>query len=44
MRHRDHALDILRIIACIMVVVMHSPIPSAQANGPFLTALSLFII
>lgn len=42
MRHRDHALDILRIIACIMVVVMHSPIPSAQANGPFLTALSLF--
>ena len=40
MRQRDNALDILRILACLMVVMMHSPLPSANANGPFLAALS----
>lgn len=37
---RDIALDALRVVACCMVVVMHSPMPAESANGPFLTALS----
>lgn len=37
---RDSALDIIRIAACIMVVTMHSPLPSESANGPFLVALN----
>lgn len=34
----------MRIIACVMVVCMHSPIPcgGGNTNGPFLTALSYF--
>lgn len=40
MKSRDVSLDIIRILACCMVVLMHSPIPSADAPGPFLTALS----
>lgn len=40
MKQRDVSLDIIRIMACVMVVFMHSPMPSANANGPFLTALS----
>ena len=40
MKKRDLSLDIIRILACCMVVFMHSPIPSTNAPGPFLTALS----
>ena len=40
MKQRDLSLDILRILACFMVVLMHSPLPSEHANGPFLTGLS----
>lgn len=34
--------DIVRVIACIMVIVMHSPIPgyNASLHGPFLTLTS----
>ena len=42
MNRRDTSLDIIRILACFMVVLMHSPIPSANASGPFLSALSYF--
>lgn len=42
MNRRDTSLDIIRILACFMVVLMHSPIPSTHAFGPFLTALSYF--
>ena len=42
MKQRDYALDLLRIVACVMVVVMHSPIPSADANGLLLSSLSYF--
>lgn len=37
-------LDIIRLLACFLVVLMHSPLPSenANANGPFLVALSYF--
>lgn len=40
MKSRDVSLDIIRILACCMVVLMHSPIPCDDAPGPFLTALS----
>lgn len=37
---RDTALDILRIIACLMVIGSHSPMPRTDANGIFLSTLS----
>lgn len=37
---RDYSLDIIRIAACLLVVLMHSPMPSENASGPFLLALS----
>lgn len=42
MKERLYWLDITRILACIMVVLMHSPIPSVQTNGLFLASLSYF--
>ena len=32
--------DILRIISCVLIVVMHSPISNQNANGLFLSSLS----
>lgn len=42
MKNRDLALDIIRVLACVMVVFMHAPLPSAQVNGMFLSSLSYF--
>lgn len=43
MKQRDITLDMLRIIACMMVVLMHSPIPSSNnANGLLLSSVSYF--
>lgn len=42
MKRRDTSLDIIRVLACFMVVLMHSPVPSENANGPFLSSLSYF--
>lgn len=42
MKQRSYSLDIIRILACFMVVLMHSPLPAENANGPFLVALSYF--
>lgn len=42
MKQRDVTIDVIRILACFMVVMMHSPMPSLNANGPFLVALSYF--
>ena len=39
MKQRDLSLDLLRIVACVMVVIMHSPIPSENANGLLLSSL-----
>ena len=39
---RDISLDLIRVIACVMVVAMHSPMPTEHASGPFLCALSYF--
>lgn len=40
MKTRDHSLDPIRIVACLFVVLMHSPMPSDNASGSFLSALS----
>lgn len=40
MKGRDITLDIIRILACCMIVFMHAPMPSASASGPFLMGLS----
>ena len=40
MKKRNISLDLLRILACMMVVLMHSPMPSPSASGPFLSAMS----
>ena len=40
MKQRDLSLDLMRVMACCMVVLMHSPIPSANANGLLLSSLS----
>lgn len=37
---RNHSLDILRILACLMIVIMHSPMPTVGENGIFLSSLS----
>lgn len=37
---RCYELDIIRVLACLMVVAMHSPMPGEQANGTFLASLS----
>lgn len=39
-KERNINLDIIRILACFMVVLMHSPMPSDNAVGTFLAALS----
>ena len=37
---RNRALDILRILACLMIVTMHAPMPTGEENGIFLASLS----
>lgn len=39
-------LDIIRVIACIMVIIMHAPIPGADAegHGPFLVLISYLTV
>ena len=40
-RERDFSLDVMRIMACAMIVMMHSPHPVASAgNGLFLVLVS----
>lgn len=38
--YRLPRLDLLRILACLMIVCMHSPLPSGEGNGVFLSSLS----
>lgn len=33
MKQRDYKLDIVRIVACLMVVLMHSPMPNMELSG-----------
>lgn len=39
---RDINLDIIRIVACLMVVTMHAPMPNENAIGIFNAALSYY--
>ncbi|WP_279162877.1 hypothetical protein [Muribaculum intestinale] len=39
MKPRGNTLDIIRLLACFMVVLMHSPLPSDNANGPYLAII-----
>lgn len=41
---RNYGYDILRVLACIMVVILHSPMPGQEASnhGLFLSGLSFF--
>ena len=40
MSKQNHCINLLRILACLMVIFMHAPLPSEQANGIFLSTLS----
>lgn len=42
MKSRSLHYDLLRIIACIMVIMTHSPIPHSGWSGPVLSGLSYF--
>lgn len=42
MKQRNYNYDLMRVLACIMIICMHSPVPSANANGLFLSSLSYF--
>lgn len=38
--NRNYLYDIIRIMSCLMIIVMHAPIPDEKANGLFLSSLS----
>lgn len=42
MSNHHYPLDYLRVLACLMVVFMHAPLPNEHANGLFLSTLSYF--
>jgi len=38
--NRNLSLDIIRILACMMIVLMHAPMPTGSENGVFLSTVS----
>jgi len=44
MKERNVRLDILRLLAVVMIVANHSPLPSERANGAMLLALSYLTV
>lgn len=38
LRNRIYELDLVRVLACLMVICMHAPYPKEEANGLFLSA------
>lgn len=40
MNARDFSLDIIRILACMMIVLMHSPMPDLGIAGVVLCGIS----
>lgn len=43
MKERIYNFDIMRIVACVMIICMHAPIPSEHANPLFLNATGYFM-
>lgn len=39
---REHSFDIIRILACLMVIAMHAPMPNENAIGIFNAALGYY--
>lgn len=39
-KKRNYQLDLIRVIACLMVVIMHSPLPTDKSNAIILNTLS----
>ncbi len=44
MKKRIYYLDVLRVLACLMVIAMHAPLPSVGHTGNFLCAEGLFCV
>lgn len=42
LKERIYALDWLRVLACMMVIFMHAPLPADESNSLFLLANSYF--
>lgn len=42
MLKRNYAFDLMRILACIMIICMHAPLPSKHADALLLSAVSYF--
>lgn len=42
MKERNYNYDIMRVLACIMIICMHAPMPNLNANGIILSIISYF--
>lgn len=42
MKERNYSFDLMRVVACIMILCMHAPMPSENANPLFLNACGYF--
>lgn len=39
-KRREISLDVIRLIACLMIVLMHSPMPGCGSSGMVLSGIS----
>ncbi len=44
MKQRDLSLDLIRILACLMVVTTHAPFPAATTHSALLAGVSLVTV
>ncbi len=44
MKQRDLSLDLIRILACLMVVTTHAPFPAATTHSALLSGISLVTV
>lgn len=42
MKERNYSFDLMRVLACLMIIGMHAPMPSENANPLFLNASGYF--
>ncbi len=40
MKERNYSYDLMRVVACLMIIAMHAPMPGDGANSLFLSTLS----